>query len=150
MSNTGTIKGSILGPILYAIFVCPLFNLHNISNYADDNFVVRWNRCINALVTDMQTSLEAIIKSDKSIFSYGYIGMDISEMMTLEVSEISEIRYIQISKISRPNCPFLALDILEMDISEMTLSNGIGIQICPFPICPFPICPLLKTCILVD
>jgi hypothetical protein len=32
--------------------------------------------------------------------------MDISEMMTSEVSEISEIRYIQISDMSRPICPF--------------------------------------------
>ncbi len=29
------------------------------------------------------------IQTDMSIFSYGYIGMDISEMMTSEVSEIS-------------------------------------------------------------
>ncbi len=63
--------------------------------------------------------------------------MDISEMMTSEVSEILEIRYIQFSDMSRPISPFLAMDISEMDISEMTSSNGIGIQICPFPICPF-------------
>ena len=61
-SETGTIQGSILGPILYAIFVSPLFDLQKMSNYADDNFVVRWNRCINALIVDMQTSLEAIVK----------------------------------------------------------------------------------------
>jgi hypothetical protein len=36
---------------------------------------------------------------------------------------------------TRPICPFLAMDISEMDISEMTSSKGI--QICPFPICPF-------------
>jgi hypothetical protein len=58
-----------------------------------------------------------------SIFSYGYIGMDISKMMMSEVSEISEIRYIQISDMSRQICPFLALDISEMDISEMTSSD---------------------------
>ncbi len=46
--------------------------------------------------------------------------MDISEMMTSEVSEISEIQYIQISDISRPISPFLALEISEMDTSEMT------------------------------
>jgi hypothetical protein len=63
--------------------------------------------------------------------------MDISEMMTSEVSEKLEIRYIQISDMSRPMCPFLAMDISKMDRSEMTLSKGIGIQICPFPICPF-------------
>ncbi len=56
--------------------------------------------------------------------------MDISEMMTSEVSEISEIRYIQtkinffqISDISRPICPFFAMDISEMDISEMKSSD---------------------------
>jgi Fe-S-cluster-containing dehydrogenase component len=38
---------------------------------------------------------------------------------------------------SRPICPFLAMDISEMDISEMTSLKCIGIQICPFPICPF-------------
>jgi hypothetical protein len=72
-----------------------------------------------------------------SIFSYGYIGMNISEMMTSEVSEILEIRYIQISDISNPMCPFLAMDISEMDILEMTSSKHIGIQICSFRICPF-------------
>jgi hypothetical protein len=77
------------------------------------------------------------IQTDMSIFSYEYIGMDISEMMMSEVSEISEIGYIQISHISRPICPFLALDISEMDISEMKSSNVS--EISEFPIYPFPI-----------
>ena len=38
----GTIQGSILGPLLYAIYVSPLFDLLNITNFADDN--------LNALV----------------------------------------------------------------------------------------------------
>jgi hypothetical protein len=63
------------------------------------------------------------VQADISIFSYGYIGMDISEMMTSEVSEISEIRYIQISDMSKPICPFLAMDISDMDILEMTSSD---------------------------
>ena len=42
-SDTGTIQGSRLGPILYAIFVSPLFDLEKLTNYADDNFAVRWN-----------------------------------------------------------------------------------------------------------
>ena len=61
-SETGTIQGSILGPILYAIFVSTLFDLQKISNYADDNFIVRWSKCINDLIVDMQSSLEAIVK----------------------------------------------------------------------------------------
>ena len=39
-SGTGTIQGSVLGPVLYAIFVSPLFDLTEITNFADDNFVV--------------------------------------------------------------------------------------------------------------
>ena len=37
-SNSGTIQGSILGPILYAIFVAPLFDLTELFTFADDNF----------------------------------------------------------------------------------------------------------------
>ena len=42
-SETGTIQGSILGPILYANFVAPLFEIEKLSNYANDNYIVRWN-----------------------------------------------------------------------------------------------------------
>ena len=61
-SKSGTIQGSILGPILYAIFDCPLFDLQKISNYADNNFVVRWNQCVKSLIVDVQTSFKIIIK----------------------------------------------------------------------------------------
>ena len=39
-SNSGTIQGSILGPILYAIYVSPLFDLTELFNFADDNFTL--------------------------------------------------------------------------------------------------------------
>ena len=40
-SYTGTIQGSRLGPILYAIDVSPLFDIEKMTNYADDNLIVR-------------------------------------------------------------------------------------------------------------
>ena len=61
-SNAGTVQGSILGPILYAIFVSPVFDLEKMSNYADDNYVIRWNSKIDVLIVDMKKSLEAITK----------------------------------------------------------------------------------------
>ena len=61
-TNAGTVQGSILGPILYAIFVSPLFDIENMTNYADDNYIIRWNKCIEALISDMEKSLEAITK----------------------------------------------------------------------------------------
>jgi hypothetical protein len=93
------------------------------------------------------------IQTDMSILSYGYIGMDILEMMTSEVTEISEIRYIQISDISRPICPSLALDISEMDISEMTSSNVSEFRYVHFRYVHFPInhpfypLPFLPDCV---
>ena len=58
-----SIHSSILGPFLYAIFVSPLFDLENFqTTYADDNFTVRWNSVIEALILDMIRSLEEITK----------------------------------------------------------------------------------------
>ena len=61
-STDGTIQGSVLGPILYAIFVSPLFDLTEITNFADDNFVLEFNTNINQLVIDLEMKLEMIVK----------------------------------------------------------------------------------------
>ena len=58
----GTIQGSILGPLLYAIYVSPLFDLIRLTNFADDNFVIRWNRCLEALIPDLKKDLETMTK----------------------------------------------------------------------------------------
>ena len=60
--DTGTIQGSRLGPILYAIFVSPLFDVEKMSNYADDNFIIRWDSNLTKLIRDMEKSLEGITK----------------------------------------------------------------------------------------
>ena len=61
-SESGTIQGSRLGPILYAIYVSPLFDLQKMTNYADDNLIIRWNICLQSLIDDMEKDLEAITK----------------------------------------------------------------------------------------
>ena len=38
----------------------PLFDLEKMSNYADDNFITRWNKNLTELVKDMEKSLVAI------------------------------------------------------------------------------------------
>ena len=35
-SDVGTIQGSVLGPIVYALFVSPLFDLTQLTNFADE------------------------------------------------------------------------------------------------------------------
>ena len=60
--DVGTVQGSILGPILYAIFVSPLFDLAKMTKFADDNFIIRFSRFLPQLIIDMQKTLEMIIK----------------------------------------------------------------------------------------
>ena len=58
----GTIQGSILGPILYAIFVAPVFDLEVFLAFADDSYVTKCNKSLELLMVDMKKSLEAITK----------------------------------------------------------------------------------------
>ena len=58
----GTIQGSILGPILYAIYVSPLFDLTDISNFADDNFALTWSRNKQNAIDLMETKLLIVTK----------------------------------------------------------------------------------------
>ena len=62
MSCVGTVQGSILGPILYAIFVSPLFDLAKMTLFADDNYVIHWNKDLALLIVDMQRTIELITK----------------------------------------------------------------------------------------
>ena len=61
-SDVGTIQRSILGPVLYVIFVSPLFDLQSPINFADDSFCVIWNKNLVLLVNDLEMRLEMIVK----------------------------------------------------------------------------------------
>ncbi len=58
----GTVQGSILGPVLYALFVSPLFNIEPHSAFADDSYILRWKNSLPELISDLEKSLEAITK----------------------------------------------------------------------------------------
>ena len=54
----GIIQGSILGPILYAIFISPLFDIEKVTFYADDGFGLVRNRDRKILVSLMEINEE--------------------------------------------------------------------------------------------
>ena len=58
----GTVQGSILGPVLYALFVSPLSDIEYLLTYADDNYIPRFHNDRQALITGMQSSMETITK----------------------------------------------------------------------------------------
>jgi hypothetical protein len=57
-----TIQGSVLGLVLYPIFVSPLFDLIKITNFAEDIFVVLWNRILCYSIVDLEKELEMIVQ----------------------------------------------------------------------------------------
>ena len=40
MIMEGTVQGSILGPMLFAIFVSPLWDMIEATSLADDNYII--------------------------------------------------------------------------------------------------------------
>ena len=57
----GIIQGSILGPVLYAIYVTPLFTLEKLVCYVDDNFGLEWNRSKAVLAHNTKAKLARVI-----------------------------------------------------------------------------------------
>jgi hypothetical protein len=58
----GTLQGSILGPVLYAIFVSPMFDIDFFLSFVDDTFIPKTTICKRTLIEDMEKSLESLTK----------------------------------------------------------------------------------------
>ncbi|MBF0208930.1 MAG: reverse transcriptase family protein, partial [Oligoflexia bacterium] len=58
----GTIQGSVLGPILYSIFVKPIYDLLNLLSYADDNYLVESGRDLDSTLGKVKMKAEFLLK----------------------------------------------------------------------------------------
>ncbi len=58
----GTVQGSILGPVLYAIFTSTVFDVGKLWAFADDLLIPRWGKNLPGLIKDMESSLAEITK----------------------------------------------------------------------------------------
>ena len=51
-----------MGPILNTIYVAPLFDITNFSNFAADNFALSFNSNKQTAISDMENKLKLITK----------------------------------------------------------------------------------------
>ena len=58
----GNNPGIYFGTIVYAIYVSPLFDLTPLTNFADNNFAIKWSKAIPELIENLQRDLEMITK----------------------------------------------------------------------------------------
>ncbi len=57
----GIIQGSIFGPILYVIIISPLFNIENLTCFADDKYALVENKEKSVVATHIQQKLKRVM-----------------------------------------------------------------------------------------
>jgi hypothetical protein len=58
----GTVQESILGPVLYAIFVSRMLKIDFFLSFMDDTFIPKSNNCKSTMIKDMEKSIESLTK----------------------------------------------------------------------------------------
>ena len=53
---------TVLGPILYAIFVALMYELEDMSSFADDNYTIRWHSDLQTMIQNLETLLTRTTK----------------------------------------------------------------------------------------
>ena len=58
--NYGTIQGSVLGPILFSIFIRPIYDLEDLITYADDNYLGTENTFLSIALAETKRKIVAV------------------------------------------------------------------------------------------
>ena len=67
MIMEGTVQGSILGPMLFVIFVSPLWDMIEATSFADDIYIIReGNDVVDSLQKCKESTEQAILWFKKS------------------------------------------------------------------------------------
>jgi hypothetical protein len=61
-SDIGTVQGSILGPVMYALFIRPLYHLEKLATFPDDNYVIGYHKEKHLALRELGEKLMRIVK----------------------------------------------------------------------------------------
>ena len=61
-NDIGTIQGSILGPILYALFIRPLYDIVKITTFADDNYAIETGKTKDLVLKTLEIKLNRAVR----------------------------------------------------------------------------------------
>jgi hypothetical protein len=56
----GTVQGSVLGPILFSLFISPIYELEEMVSYADDSYIIVGDKTKEASKTLLEKSLNTV------------------------------------------------------------------------------------------
>lgn len=59
--KTGTVQGSIMGPMLFSLFISPIFDLIDILAYADDNYLICSNKDLGSLLNETENKANSAV-----------------------------------------------------------------------------------------
>ena len=57
----GTLQGSVLGPVLFAIFISPIYELTLLTTFADDNYLHEFDKDLMATIGKVKMKAELVI-----------------------------------------------------------------------------------------
>jgi hypothetical protein len=59
-SDDGTVQGSILGPVLFSLFMSPLLEKEDLISYADDSYLIRGNKNKETALQRLQFQIQKV------------------------------------------------------------------------------------------
>ena len=60
--NSGTIQGSVLGPVLFCLFIRPIFEIVELIAYADDNYMGEESKNLEEAIQNVKEKTETVIR----------------------------------------------------------------------------------------